>query len=269
MTDNTSLIKILFLGDVFGEPGRRAVKHFVPLLREKHGLDLVLANCENAANGRGISKRLADELCNAGVDFMTSGNHVYYVHDSYPYLNEVGCKVLRPYNFSSSSPGRGIGIVESRRGVRVGVVNLMGRIFMEPGVDLPFDSFDRAYLELKSECDLIVLDMHAETTSEKRAMGWYVDGRAHFVVGTHTHVQTADEEILPGGTGYITDLGMCGPYDSVIGMKKDVVMRKMRSQLPGKFEVAEGDVRLCGAICTIDVSRRRAVAIERVCERLR
>lgn len=264
----SGILKILFLGDVFGEPGRRAVKHFVPALKEKHGLGLVLANAENAANGRGISKRLADELVHAGVDFMTSGNHIYYVHDSYPYLNEAECRVLRPYNFSSSGPGRGTAIVTAPGGARVGLINLMGRVFMEPAVNLPFESFDSAYLEVKSESDIVVLDFHAETTAEKRAMGWHADGRVQLLVGTHTHVQTADEEILPGGAAYITDLGMCGPYDSVIGMKKDVVLKRFRHQLPGKFEVAEGDIRLCGVIAAIDVNRKRAVSIERVCERL-
>lgn len=263
------ILKLLFLGDIFGEPGRRAVKTFVPGLREEHKLDLVLANCENAAAGRGISEKLAREIMSAGVDFMTSGNHVYGAKDSLPFLSSPDCPVLRPYNYSLSSPGRGIGVVTARNGVRVGVINIMGEIFMNPTVNLPFDSFDEAWGRLKDNCDLTVLDFHAETTSEKRAMGWHVDGKVQLMVGTHTHVQTADEEILPRGTAYITDLGMTGPYDSVIGMKKEVVLRKLRCQIPTKFEVADGDVRLCGAICEIDVDARRALKIERVQHKLK
>lgn len=268
LTSSPDTLNILFIGDIFGEPGRRAVKHFVPELRERHKLDLVLANCENAAAGRGISKRLADEIAAAGVDFMTSGNHVYRVQDCFPYLNDPACKVLRPYNFPRSSPGRGTAIVTSPRGVRVGLINLMGRVFMDPGVDLPFPSFEQALMELRGECDIVIMDFHAEASAEKRAMGWLADGRVQLVVGTHTHVPTADEEILPGGAAYITDLGMCGPYDSVIGMRKDIVLKRMCQNLPGKFEVAEGDVRLCGIVCSIDVARKRAVSIQRVCERL-
>lgn len=264
----SDLLNVLFLGDIFGEPGRRAVKNFVPKLKEKYNLHLVLANCENAANGRGVSSRMMNELQSYGIDFMTSGNHIYYVHESYTRLNEKDCPVLRPYNYSSSSPGRGVGVVTSSNGVRVGVMNIMGRVFMEPGVDLPFQAFDQAYLELLSESDVMILDFHAETTAEKRAMGWHVDGKIQLMVGTHTHVQTADEEILHEGTGYITDLGMCGPYDSVIGMKKEIVLKRMRNQLPGRFEVAQNDIRLCGVFCQIDVTKKKAVKIERVCERL-
>lgn len=266
---SSRLIKILFLGDVFGEPGRAAVKHFLPILKEKHGYDLALANCENAAKGRGISKRMVQEFLDAGIAFMTSGNHIFQVNDIYSYLNEPGTKVLRPYNLSKNSPGRGVGVVESPSGVKVGVINLMGRLFMDPGVNLPFDAIDSAILDLQGEADVLVLDMHAETTSEKRAMGWYVDGRIQLIVGTHTHVQTADEEILPGGSAYITDLGMCGPYNSVIGMDKNIILKRFRTALPEKFEVGVGDVRLCGVVCTIDVDKKRALSIERVCERLK
>lgn len=262
------LSKILFLGDIFGEPGRRAVSTLVPAMKRERGIDLVIANAENMAAGRGITRKLADDMLSAGVDLMTSGNHIFHVRESYSYLNDPQCKVLRPYNFTKNSPGRGIAVVTSGSGLRVGVINIMGRIFMEPAVNLPFDAVDEAIVTLKGDCDFMVLDMHAEATSEKRAMGWHCDGRVLAVVGTHTHVQTADEEILPGGTAYISDLGMCGPYDSVIGMKKENILRRFRTTLPEKFEPAMGDVRFCGAICTIDTDRGRAVAIERVCERL-
>jgi len=261
-------LNILYIGDIFGEPGRRAVKHFVPKLKEQHDLHLVLANCENAANGRGISKRLVEELLKSGVDFFTSGNHIFAVRDIYPYLNQPESRLLRPYNMSKNSPGKGIGVVTASNGIRVGVINIMGRLFMDPGVDLPFDAVDRAILDLQQEADILVLDMHAETTSEKRAMGWHVDGRVQLNVGTHTHVQTADEEILPNGTAYITDLGMCGPYDSVIGMDKNIILKRFRTALPEKFDIGTNDIRLCGVICEIDVGKKKAVSIKRVCERL-
>lgn len=263
-----SVIKILFIGDIFGEPGRRAVETFVPKLIKTHNLDLVLANCENAAHGKGISRKLVTDLLSYGVDYMTSGNHIFAVNDSLSYLNDPQCKVLRPYNFSRSSPGRGVGIVESKSGVRVGVINLMGRVFMDPGVNLPFDALDDAIMELKGDCDVMVLDFHAETTSEKRAIGWYVDGKIQLCVGTHTHVQTADEEILPEGTAYITDLGMCGSHDSVIGMRKELVIRRMRTALPFKFDIGTNDIRLNGVICEIDVHKKRAISITRVSERM-
>jgi 2',3'-cyclic-nucleotide 2'-phosphodiesterase len=264
----TNTIKILYLGDIFGMPGREVVREFLPSLIDKHDLDLVLANCENAAQGRGISERLVNELLGYGVDFMTSGNHIYHVDGVFPYLNKKDTKVLRPYNFSRNSPGRGVGVIETKNGIKVGVINIMGRVFMEPSVDLPFDAVDEAILEIQGESDILVLDMHAETTSEKRAMGWHLDGRVSLVVGTHTHVQTADEEILPNGTGYITDLGMCGPYESVIGMAIGPVLKRFRMQISRRFEVAQNDARLCGVICEIDTHTKKAVKIERVCERM-
>ena len=263
-----STVKLLFLGDIFAESGRKAVDHFVPQLKKEYDLDLVLANCENAANGRGISQRLVNELNTSGVDYMTSGNHIFYVHDISSYLNDPKSIVLRPYNFSSSAPGRGVGVVETKNGVKVGVINLMGRVFMEPGVNLPFDAIDQAILEIQSECDFMVLDMHAETTSEKRAMGWHLDGKVSLVVGSHTHVQTADEEILPQGTGFISDMGMCGPYDSVIGMDRHKVLKKMRTGLHEKFQPGRNDIRLCGVFCEIDTNTKKALRIERVCRKM-
>lgn len=262
------VIKILYLGDIFGEPGRRIVKHFVPLLRQKHQLDLVLANCENVSHGRGVGSKHARELAGSGVDFMTSGNHIYDVEEVYAYLNQSDAKVLRPYNLPQGVPGRGTTVVETISGVRVGLVNIMGSLFMNMSLDEPFAAADRAIEDLKQKSDVIVLDMHCDATSEKRAMGWHVAGRVQLVVGTHTHVPTADEEILPGGTAYITDLGMCGPYDSIIGMDKQNVLKKFRTGMKKKFEVAQGDVRLCGVICEIDVHEKKAVKLERVCERM-
>lgn len=236
-------------------------------MREEYALDLVLANCENAANGRGVSKRVIDELLKCNIDFMTSGNHIFDASDGFEYLQNPNSKIIRPYNFAQGSPGRGVGVVEVQ-GVRVGVMNLMGRLFMEPGVNLPFEAFDEAYRELKADSDIILLDFHAETTSEKKAMGWYVDGKIQLMVGTHTHVPTADECILPHGTGYVTDLGMCGPHDSVIGMDKNIVVKRLRTGIPQRMEPAEGDARLQGIYCEIDVAKKRAVKIERIERRL-
>lgn len=260
---SSRILTVLFFGDVFGDPGRSGIRAVVPQLKAEYKPDVIFANGENAARGRGLSTRLIKELTDSGIDFMTSGNHIFAVGEVYPYLNKPECKVLRPYNLSRNSPGRGIAVVECSNGVRVGLINIMGRVFMEPGVNLPFDAVDQAILELQSDVDCMVLDMHAETTSEKRAMGWHVDGKIQFMVGTHTHVQTADEEILPQGTAYITDLGMCGPYDSVIGMDKNIILKRFRTALPQKFEIGSDDVRVCGAVARIDLNSRRAISIER------
>lgn len=265
-----SLFKLIYLGDIFAKSGRDAVAHFVPKLREKWGLDMVFANCENAANGKGISTRVVKELLDAGVDAMTGGNHIYDVKEGFEYLQSPDSKILRPYNFSSQSPGKGAKVFNSPNGVKVGLMNIQGRVFMEPGVNLPFQSFDQAFLELQADSDIMILDMHAEATAEKRGMGWYVDGKVQLMVGTHTHVQTADEEILPEGTAYITDLGMCGPHDSVIGMKKEITLKRMVHQIPQRFEPADAnDVRLNGIYCEIDLNKKKAVHIERICERLK
>lgn len=262
------MIKILFIGDIFGRPGRQAVKELVPRLRNEYSLDLVIGNCENAAQGRGITPKLTQELLNSSIDLLTSGNHIWHSQDIYPFLNESTCRLIRPANLSQEAPGKGWDIVETKGGLKVAVLNVMGQVFMAPSADSPFTAVDRLLDKVSGEADLIILDMHAETTSEKRAMGWYVDGKIQACVGTHTHVQTADEEILPGGCAYITDLGMTGPYNSVIGMEKERVLKRFRTSLPVRFEVGEGDVRLCGAIIEIDEHTKKAISIQRVCERM-
>lgn len=264
----SKIVKILFLGDIFGEPGRRAIVELVPGLREELQLDAVFANCENAAHGNGISTRMVQEVLDAGVDFMTSGNHIYDVHEIYNYLNQPDCKILRPHNYPQSAPGRGTGIFTTKSGVHIGLINIQGNVFMNPPAGLPLDAFDDAYVNLQSEADVIVVDMHAETTSEKRAMGWYTVGKAQLVVGTHTHVPTADEEILDGQTAYITDLGMTGPYRSIIGNDKDLILKKLKSGTRQKFQPGTDDVRLCGVYCEIDVYAKKAIKIERICKRL-
>ncbi len=261
-------IKILFIGDIFGEPGREAVKILVPKLRETHRLDLVIANCENAAQGRGVTVKMANEFFKNSIDFLTSGNHIWHSFDIYPFLGVPNCKLLRPANLSREAPGKGAGIVETKGGVRVAVFNIMGKIFMNPVPDCPFKAVDELIGQFSDESDLMVLDFHAETTSEKRAMGWHVDGKLQAFVGTHTHVATADEEVLPKGCAYITDLGMTGPHNSVIGQNKESVIRRFRTSLPVKFEVGSGDVRLNGAIVEIDEKTKKAISIKRVCERL-
>lgn len=263
----TSSLKILFLGDIFGEPGRRILTERLPALREKFKPDLVIANCENAANGKGISTKLVREILNAGVDFMTGGNHIFQVGEIYSYLNEPACKIVRPCNLPKSSPGKGWAVVQTASGVSVGIISLLGQKFMDVPCDLPFDAVDRALEDLQGQSDVNVIDIHAEVTSEKRALAWHLDGRVQLIVGTHTHVQTADEEILPNGSAYITDLGMCGPFDSVIGLQKEIILKRLRLGLPEKFEVAKGDVRINAVLCEIDVEKKRAISIERIVDR--
>jgi metallophosphoesterase (TIGR00282 family) len=258
---------ILFLGDVVGRPGRRAVARVVPrLCREAH-VDFVVANCENAAGGKGVDPESAEELYDAGVDVLTSGNHVWQNRAIVPYL-EDSTRLLRPLNFPAGVPGCGFTIRTPRQGtVRVAVINLIGRVFMQP-VDCPFRAAEAAVERLRAEAALIVVDMHAEATSEKVAMGRFLDGRVAAVLGSHTHIQTADEAVLPGGTAYLTDAGMCGPEDSVLGVKSDAVIRRFLTQMPTRFDVAGGPVLVQGALVDADEGTGRARAIRRVRERV-
>jgi len=260
-------LKVLFLGDVFGKPGRNAVKRLVPRLISRHGLDLVVANAENVANGAGVTPEGAEELLAAEVDLLTSGNHIWSKREIVPYLEAPGSRLLRPANYPEGAPGRGHLAIETPDGRKLGVLNLEGRVFMKD-LDDPFRLAERLVEDLKSQgCKAILVDMHCDATSEKNAMGWFLDGRVSAVLGTHTHVQTADARVLPGGTAYITDVGMCGPWDSVIGVRKELVLDRFLSQRPVSFEPAKRDVFLQGAIVDIDESTGRARAIERVQER--
>lgn len=259
-------MKILFLGDVFGKPGRRAVQRLVPRLVARHGIDLVVANAENSANGVGVTPESADELLDAEVDLLTSGNHIWSKRDIVPYLDAPGSRLLRPANYPEGSPGRGHGVVETPDGRKLGVLNLEGRVFMKD-LDDPFRAADRLVADLKSRgCRVILVDMHCDATSEKNAMGWYLDGRVSAVLGTHTHVQTADERVLPGGTAYVTDVGMCGPWDSVIGVRKELVLERFLTQRPVPFEPARREVKLQGAVVDVDDATGKARSIERVQE---
>ncbi len=260
-------MKVLFLGDVFGKPGRTAVKRLVPRLISRLGIDLVVANAENVANGAGVNVEGAEELLAAEVNLLTSGNHIWSKREIVPYLDAPGSKLLRPANYPEGAPGRGHAVVETPDGRKLGVLNVEGRVFMKD-LDDPFRVAQRLVAELKAQgCRAILVDMHCDATSEKNAMGWFLDGKVSAVLGTHTHVQTADARVLPGGTAFITDVGMCGPWDSVIGVKKELVLERFLTQRPVSFEPARRDVYLQGAIVDIDESNGRARSIERVQER--
>jgi len=257
-------MRILFIGDVFGQPGRRIVKELLPALVGEYEPDLVLANGENAAGGFGITPPLVEELLDMGIAVLTSGNHIWDKKEIYAYLNEHSDgRLLRPANYPHSAPGHGLYLGKARSGFGYAVLNLQGRVFMSP-IDCPFRTADDQLAKIPAEVKIRIVDMHAEATSEKVSMGWYLDGRVTAVVGTHTHIPTADETILPRGAAYITDLGMTGPYDSVIGIEKQSVIQKFLSQLPVRFEVAKGDVRLNAVLIEADPLTGRAASIQRI-----
>jgi len=254
-------MKILMVGDVFGEPGRAAVKKLLPKLRQQHAIDLVVVNVENAAAGFGVTPQIAREVLDQGADVMTSGNHIWDKKEIVEYITKENL-LLRPANFPAGTPG--VGHVTVKAGPhRVAVVNLMGRVFMS-AIDCPFRKADEILNELTKETRVVLVDMHAEATSESVAMGWYLDGRVSAVVGTHRHVQTADERVLPGGTAYITDLGMTGPIDSVIGADKDLILQRFLTQMPVRFEAAKGPAALHGVVITVDPETGRASDIVRI-----
>jgi 2',3'-cyclic-nucleotide 2'-phosphodiesterase len=261
-------LKFLFLGDVFGKPGRQAVQRLVPRLIAREGLDLVVANAENSAAGAGITPDAAEELLAAEVDLLTSGNHIWSKREIGPYLDAPGSRLIRPANYPAGAPGRGRAIVSTPDGRRLGVVNVEGRVFMK-ALDDPFRAAEAEIAALRAEgVRAILVDIHCEATSEKNAMGWFLDGKVSAVLGTHTHIQTADARVLSGGTAFITDVGMCGPWDSVIGVRKELVLERFLSQRPVGFEPAKRDVWLQGAIVDVDDATGKARAIARVQERL-
>jgi hypothetical protein len=257
-------MKVLFIGDIVGSPGRRIVLDSARALAAEHAAELVIANCENAAAGFGITPALAQELLEAGIDVLTGGNHTFDRKEILAYFEQGAAsgRLLRPANYPAA-PGGGVYIGRTKNGTPYAVLNLQGRVFMG-SIDCPFKKADELLAALPGEVKVKVVDMHAETTSEKQAMGFHLDGRVSAVIGTHTHVPTADEKILPKGTAYITDVGMTGPYDSVIGNDVEGVMRRFLTGLPTRLEVAQGDVRLCGAVVDIDESSGRARAIQRI-----
>jgi metallophosphoesterase (TIGR00282 family) len=256
-------MRVLILGDVVGRPGRRAVRELVQPYVDKEGIDLVIVNAENAAGGMGVDVKSAEELLSAGAHVLTSGNHIWKKKEIYSYLNGEP-RLLRPANFPEGAPGVGWYKWRNDRALSALIINLQGRVFMPNHVDDPFRCVDRILREHGQHTPVVIVDMHAEATSEKNAMGWYLDGRASAVFGTHTHIQTADERILPGGTAFITDVGMCGPFDSIIGIERELVIEGFLSQLPRKFEVAEANVVLQGVVVSVDEKSGRASDIRRL-----
>ncbi len=255
-------MRILFIGDIVGKPGRQMVQRAVPGLIREQQLDLVIANAENAAAGSGITPAIYKELIAAGVDCVTLGDHIYRRREIYTVLNREP-NIVKPANFPPEAPGRPFAIVRSRQGVAVAVISLLGRVFMRP-VDCPWQAADRVLAELPPEVQVIVVDFHAEATSDKQLMARYLDGRVAAVLGTHTHVPTADAAVLPGGTAFQCDVGMTGPYESIIGRRIDRVLETTRTFMPTQFEVATDDVRLGGAIVEVDPTTGKATAIESI-----
>lgn len=256
-------MKLLFVGDIVGRPGRDLLRKHLRALAATHAVDLVIVNGENAAGGAGITRDNANEIFGAGADVITTGNHVWDKREALEFIVHEP-RLIRPANYPEGTPGLGSHVAVSRAGVRVGVINVMGRVFL-PSLDDPFRTALREIARVKADgAQVVFVDMHAETTSEKVALGWYLDGQVAAVVGTHTHVQTADERILPGGTACLTDVGMTGPHDGVIGMDKTAVIARFVTGLPGRFEPATGDPRLHGVTITTDPATGRATAIERI-----
>lgn len=255
-------LKILVLGDVVGKPGRKIIKNKVSAFIEKESINFCIVNGENAAGGSGISKQIADDLYSTGVNVITMGDHVWRRKDIVSLLADEQ-RILRPANYSPDAVGNGSVILKTAFGQSIGVINLLGRVFMKP-IDCPFREAKRLIKDISTKTNVIIVDIHAEATSEKIAMGWFLDGMVSAVVGTHTHVQTADETILPGGTAYITDLGMTGSYESVLGRKTENVLKAIVTQMHAHFEVADGDVRACGVTITVDTETGKAVDIQRI-----
>lgn len=256
-------MKVLFIGDVIGEPGRDAVRAVLPELMRDEEFDFVIANGENAAGGVGITYDTAQELFDAGVDAITLGNHAWDRREALRLVAEDK-RIVRPANYPPGAPGSGAVALRVRDGLQIGIINLCGRVFSVPNLDCPFRTADALVEALGHETKFILVDIHAEATSEKSALGWYLDGRVSAVLGTHTHVQTADERVLPGGTAFLTDVGMTGPRDSVIGMKRELVVERFVGQLPVRFEVAHGECIFCAVSLEFDNSSGRATAVRRI-----
>jgi hypothetical protein len=254
-------MNILMVGDVFGESGRAAVAKHLPRLRQEHAIDFCVVNIENAASGFGVTPPMAKQALEQGADVLTSGNHIWDRREIVEYITKENL-LLRPANFPAGTPG--VGHVTLKAGPhKIAVVNLMGRVFMNP-IDCPFRKADEIVPDLRKETPIVLVDMHAEATSESVAMGWYLDGRVSAVVGTHRHVQTADERVLPGGTAYITDLGMTGPTDGVIGVDREIILQRFLSQMPTRFEPAKGPAALHGVVIVVDPDSGRATDIRRL-----
>jgi len=257
-------IRVGFIGDIVGEPGRKALFVALPTLINNYKIDFIVVNGENAAGGFGITGNIASKLYSYGVDCITTGNHVWRNKEVYRIIDSDK-RLVRPANYPQGTPGRGWTIIE-KNGKKLGVLNLLGRVFMEP-LECPFRVARKEISQIKKHTEAIIVDFHGEATSEKMAMGWFLDGQVGAVIGTHTHVQTADDRILPLGTAYITDAGMTGSFNSVIGMKKEPAIKKFITMLPSKFSVADGDLRINGVLVTLN-SEGRATGIERINEKI-
>jgi len=255
-------IKILCIGDVVGRPGRSVLSQSLPRLVKENDVQCVIANVENAAAGSGLTTVLYEKFIKYGVDVMTLGDHIYRKGEILPVLERSDVAV-RPVNYPAESIGREFVVHRTPQGVGIAVISVMGRLFMRPPCDCPFHAIDRVLARVPQDVRIVVVDMHAEATSEKVAMGWHLDGRVSVVFGTHTHVPTADERVLEKGTAYITDVGMTGPYDSVLGRRKDRILKYLRTGLPAPFDVATDDARMCGVLVTVDTDTGRASSIER------
>ena len=258
------MLTVLFLGDVVGEPGRNAVIARLPALKERHNVDFIIVNGENAAGGRGITGKITIDLLRAGVSVLTTGDHVWDQKDILSFI-DTEPRLLRPVNYPAGAPGNGSIVLETAKG-KVGVINVQCRTFMQPILDNPFRAIAETVAKIREETLNIVVDVHGETTSEKIAMGRFLDGKVSAVIGTHTHVQTADEQILPGGTAFLCDAGMCGPTNSILGRTVEPILNRFVKNMPGAFPVAAGEVRLRGAIIEIDEKTGRATRITRVDE---
>ena len=258
------MLRILFLGDVVGEPGRGAVIARLPELKQKLALDFIVVNGENAAGGRGITSKITIDLLRAGVSVITTGDHIWDQKEIIAFI-DTEPRLLRPINYPAGTPGAGAIVLETAKG-KVGVINVQARTFMQPILDNPFPAVENAVAQMRAETNVILVDAHGETTSEKMALGRFLDGKVSAVIGTHTHVQTADEQIFPGGTAFICDAGMCGPVNSILGRTIDPIVKRFMSNVPAIFPVANGEVRLRGALIDIDENSGRALRIVRVDE---
>ncbi len=257
-------MKLLFIGDIVGKPGRKIIHNHLNAVVDKFQIDVVIANAENAAGGMGITPAIAEDFFSRGIEIITSGNHIWKQKDIIPFL-ETCDHILRPANYPGDAPGKGMTIVDTRGGPPLCVINLEGRTFMR-SLECPFKTAETLLGSIHEKTKLIVVDFHAESTSEKVALGWFLDGRVSAVLGTHTHIQTADEKILPGGTAYITDVGMTGPMDSVIGVDKEIIIKKYLTQRPVSFKVAKKNLYMQGVVVDIDEATGKCISIQRVNE---
>ena len=255
-------MRILFIGDIVGRPGRQAIHRVLEKVIADYGVEFTIANGENAAGGMGITPAIATEILDEGVNVLTSGNHIWAKKEIISFLNEEP-RILRPANYPVHVPGRGMGIFELNNGQKVGVLNLEGRVLMK-SLDCPFRVGEREVEVLRKQTNIIIVDFHAEATSEKMAMGWFLNGKTSAVLGTHTHVQTSDERILDEGTAYITDVGMTGPLASVIGIRKEVALERLLTQIPWKFDVATEEIELQGVVVEVDSETGKSRNIQRI-----